>query len=318
VSGPAAELPTELPSVTAARRLQFATRFSERRSRQPPRRVVLRTWIPPQLTPRPLAGRSVGFTRTHQSMNDEGLEARGIRPRPWDEDESRERSVPAHGQRRAVLSHCGQCNAELGSLAITAIYRIAITVTVHNESPLPGVAKSARRLVFPVNPEAPRDNHAVSPKAPKVLLDLLGTPAKPPRFNGSFLLLVPSASSLALVNRNASWQRRASVDQAYRMCSERRASRSPSKLVPLTRRGPKRPERLARHTVQPSHTCTSFASERVIVKPVGRGRAWRSLVLTQQHECDGWTSHERSLKENRERPHTQSPLRNQATTLAAG
>jgi uncharacterized protein YjbI with pentapeptide repeats len=35
VSGPAAELPTELPSVTAARRPQLATRLFERHSLQP-------------------------------------------------------------------------------------------------------------------------------------------------------------------------------------------------------------------------------------------------------------------------------------------
>jgi len=36
--GPEAEMPCFISSVTASRRLQFATRFSERRWRQPPRR----------------------------------------------------------------------------------------------------------------------------------------------------------------------------------------------------------------------------------------------------------------------------------------
>jgi hypothetical protein len=71
-------------------------------------------------------------------------------------------------------------------VARAAIYTIDITATIHNESTLPGVAKSARRLVFPANPEAPRDNHAVSRKASEVLLDLLGTTATPHRLSLPF------------------------------------------------------------------------------------------------------------------------------------
>ena len=45
-----------------------------------------------------------------------------------------------------------------------AIYRMTITASVHNEFSPPLVAKAPCWLAFPLGSEAPRDNHAVSPK----------------------------------------------------------------------------------------------------------------------------------------------------------
>ena len=105
--------------------------------------------------------------------------------------------------------------------------------------------------------------------SPKVLLDLQGTPAQPRQSRPSLLPLGSSAQSLHIECAPSG-----RIDQAW-PCASSEASVA---FYAVTQRAVCNSGRAKRrstasvsrqHTVQPSHNCTSFAPERVAVKPAG-------------------------------------------------
>ena len=139
-------------------------------------------------------------------------------------------------------------------LSRAAIYRIAITVTVHNESVLPRVEKSAPRLVLPCNPEAPRDNHAVSPEAIPGASGLQGNTSRWPALEpilplGSSAQMSDNASSsmTKTERRHCVIRTDAPGGNSEPLIHPQIQLRSTCRSTPCLSR---------QHNLQPSHNCT--------------------------------------------------------------